>query len=201
MAPFLKPLNHTPVPVPCSYCAALREHPSAPAEVRLGLAAAAFALGGVERSEAAYRRVLAMEPGCVDALLGLATILLGPQHEAQVGGARWWWGGGQAACSVCGGGGRNVQAAQGSSQRAQPDALPALRACLHSPRHLGSDGSQVAVQQWSTPPLYCWCGIPQGLSEGLALLQRAHQVDPGHPGVLALLGHYSLLRGACAQEG
>jgi hypothetical protein len=42
---------------------------------------------------------------------------------------------------------------------------------------------------------------PQGLNGGLQLLQRAYSVDPTHPGVLVMLGHYSLLKGLYDQVG
>lgn len=51
-------------------------HPGCPAEVRLGLAACFFRLGDNARARLAYERVLAMEPTCADALLGLANLAL-----------------------------------------------------------------------------------------------------------------------------
>eukprot|EP00877_Chromochloris_zofingiensis_P002087 jgi/Chrzof1/1187/Cz01g43270.t1 len=56
------------------YRLALRENPLAPAEVRLGLGACYFRLGNLAKSEAAYERVLALDSGNAEALLGLATI-------------------------------------------------------------------------------------------------------------------------------
>ncbi|GLC38649.1 hypothetical protein PLESTB_000456300 [Pleodorina starrii] len=58
------------------YRAALREFPGpgCPAEVRLGIAACAFKLGDLVTARAAYRRVLALDPDCADAYLGLAVL-------------------------------------------------------------------------------------------------------------------------------
>jgi RNA polymerase-associated protein CTR9 len=47
-------------------------HPSAPAECRLGLALCFFKLGEIAMSRRAYERVHSMEPGNVDAMVGLA---------------------------------------------------------------------------------------------------------------------------------
>lgn len=56
------------------YRKALREHPGAPAEVRLGLAACLFRLGQVSQAKAAYQRTLDLSPSSGEALLGLAVI-------------------------------------------------------------------------------------------------------------------------------
>ncbi|KAG2448186.1 hypothetical protein HYH02_006771 [Chlamydomonas schloesseri] len=57
-----------------AYRAALREFPGCPAEVRLGIAAASFKLGDLVTARAAYKRVLALDPDCADAYLGLAVL-------------------------------------------------------------------------------------------------------------------------------
>eukprot|EP00198_Chlamydomonas_reinhardtii_P002531 XP_001691867.1 Paf1 complex component [Chlamydomonas reinhardtii] len=58
------------------YRTALREFPGpgCPAEVRLGIAAASFKLGDLATAKAAYKRVLALDPDCADAYLGLALL-------------------------------------------------------------------------------------------------------------------------------
>ncbi|GFR40487.1 hypothetical protein Agub_g1054 [Astrephomene gubernaculifera] len=58
------------------YRAALREFPGArcPAEVRLGIGACCLRLGELPTARAAYRRVLALDPDCADAYLGLALL-------------------------------------------------------------------------------------------------------------------------------
>ncbi|KAL6746592.1 Paf1 complex component [Haematococcus lacustris] len=56
------------------YRRALLEHPSAPPEVRLGIAACLFRLGDMAGASSAYDRVLTLDPGSADAHLGLAVI-------------------------------------------------------------------------------------------------------------------------------
>lgn len=56
------------------YRRALREHPGAPAEVRLGLAACHFRLGQFNQARAVYERTLELDPACGEALLGLAVL-------------------------------------------------------------------------------------------------------------------------------
>jgi hypothetical protein len=86
------PPRHTdPAPnlrPPCSYRAALREFPGAgcPAEVRLGIAACAFKLGDLATSRAAYQRVLALDPDCADAYLGLAVLAASDANVQQASG-------------------------------------------------------------------------------------------------------------------
>lgn len=58
----------------CSYQDAIRKHPGCPAEVRLGLAACHFRLGHLPRAKKAYERVLQLNPGCPEALYGLAVL-------------------------------------------------------------------------------------------------------------------------------
>ena len=58
------------------YKQALRECPTAPAEVRLGLGACYFRLGNTSKAEEAYRRVLELNPRSIQALLGLAVLTL-----------------------------------------------------------------------------------------------------------------------------
>ena len=53
---------------------ALREHPDCPPEVRLGIAACCYKLGSFDRCAMAYERVLEMDPGCTEALAGLAVL-------------------------------------------------------------------------------------------------------------------------------
>ena len=65
-----------------AYTRALRAHPGAPAEVRLGLAACHFRLGRLPAARAAFQRTLDLSPGCAEALLGLAVIAFaGPDPE------------------------------------------------------------------------------------------------------------------------
>ncbi|GIL51578.1 hypothetical protein Vafri_7539 [Volvox africanus] len=68
-----------------SYRAALREFPgsSCPAEVRLGIAACAFKLGDLATARAAYNRVLALDPDCADAYLGLALLAASDSNVQQ----------------------------------------------------------------------------------------------------------------------
>jgi RNA polymerase-associated protein CTR9 len=61
------------------YRRALREHPGAPAEVRLGLAACLFRQGQLNQAKAAYLRTLEVMPSCGEALLGLAVIAFNAQ--------------------------------------------------------------------------------------------------------------------------
>lgn len=58
------------------YRRALAEHPSCPAEVRLGIAACYFRRGEVDKAELAYKRVMDLYPSCTQALLGLAILEL-----------------------------------------------------------------------------------------------------------------------------
>lgn len=53
---------------------ALRQHPGAPAVVRVAIAAAAFRLGKLEVARKAFKRALALDPACVPALTGLAVL-------------------------------------------------------------------------------------------------------------------------------
>ena len=69
----------------CSYCQALQEHPSAPAEVRLGIAACHHKLGSTTTAGQAYERVLELDPGNADAMLGLASIKFNSSNVQQVG--------------------------------------------------------------------------------------------------------------------
>lgn len=61
---------------------ALRLHPGAPAELRLGIGAAAFKLGRLDVARAAFRRALQLQPRCVPALTGLAVLAM---HAAPSG--------------------------------------------------------------------------------------------------------------------
>ncbi|BDA40854.1 RNA polymerase-associated protein CTR9 homolog [Coccomyxa sp. Obi] len=99
------------------YRKALREHPGAPAEVRLGLAACLFRLGQVSQAKAAYQRTLDLSPSSGEALLGLAVIAFNSKDAEK------------------------------------------------------------------------------GLREGLDLLCRAYDADPGQPGVLTLLARFCIQRG------
>lgn len=62
------------------YRRALLEHPGAPAEVRLGLAACLFRQGQFKQATAAYERTLQLMPSCGEALLGLAVIAFNTQE-------------------------------------------------------------------------------------------------------------------------
>ena len=50
-------------------------------QVRLGLAACHFRLGRLPQARAAWERVLALEPGCCEALLGLAVLTLNAEKD------------------------------------------------------------------------------------------------------------------------
>lgn len=78
-SPLPPPPSHPPACLPPrrSYRTALREFPTCPADVRLGLAACYFKLGSSAKAAAAYERVLELDPGCTQALLGLAVLKLG----------------------------------------------------------------------------------------------------------------------------
>ncbi|GBF96613.1 hypothetical protein Rsub_09359 [Raphidocelis subcapitata] len=67
------------------YKAVLARNPSAPAEVRLGLAACFFRAGAMDRAQSAYERVLELDPSNADALLGLATLHLNGGGSVQQG--------------------------------------------------------------------------------------------------------------------
>jgi RNA polymerase-associated protein CTR9 len=69
----------------CRYRRALLEHPGCPAEVRLGIAACMFKLGDLSGATAAYERVLALDPDCATAHLGLAIIKFNSINLQQVG--------------------------------------------------------------------------------------------------------------------
>lgn len=58
------------------YKQAVRDCPSCPPEVRLGIAACCLKLGNTEKAELAYRRTLELSPNCTPALLGLAVLKL-----------------------------------------------------------------------------------------------------------------------------
>ena len=79
-----------------AYTRALRAHPGAPAEVRLGLAACHFRLGRLPAARAAFQRTLDLAPGCAEALLGLAVIAFaGPNPERCANGS---WAQGLSLC-------------------------------------------------------------------------------------------------------
>ncbi|PRW61484.1 RNA polymerase-associated CTR9-like protein [Chlorella sorokiniana] len=65
------------------YKAALRACPTAPPEVRLGIAACSLKMGSTGTAELAYRRVLDMAPDCTPALLGLAVLKLHVSSDEQ----------------------------------------------------------------------------------------------------------------------
>jgi len=67
------------------YSNALKFHPNAPPEVRLGLAACYLKLGDSVKAELAYKRVVDLDPGgnCTQALLGLAVIKLNAGARAE----------------------------------------------------------------------------------------------------------------------
>lgn len=66
------------------YKAALRACPTAPPEVRLGIAACSLKLGNTGTAELAYQRVLDLAPDCTPALLGLAVLKLHVSSDEQV---------------------------------------------------------------------------------------------------------------------
>ncbi len=57
--------------------------------MRLGIAAASFKLGDLPTARAAYRRVLALDPDCADAYLGLAVLAASDVNVQQVGAGLW----------------------------------------------------------------------------------------------------------------
>jgi Tfp pilus assembly protein PilF len=69
----------------CRYKRALEAHPSGPPEIRLGIAACFFKAGYSDKAQVAYERVLELDPGSADALLGLATVKLASSNVQQVG--------------------------------------------------------------------------------------------------------------------
>ncbi len=139
--------------------------------MRLGLAACFFRAGQMDLAQAAYDRVLELEPSNADALLGLATLHLNSSSVQQVG---WWC---ARACHVC------VLTGNRSSRcrcrcMPPPPPNPHLTCAINPPSR-------------PTPPLF---NQQKGLSSGMELLGRAFKADPGHPGVLASLGHFLLLQ-------
>lgn len=71
-------------PAPRSYKQAVRDCPSCPPEVRLGIAACCLKLGNTEKAELAYRRTLELSPNCTPALLGLAVLKLHVSSDEEV---------------------------------------------------------------------------------------------------------------------
>lgn len=67
------------------YRKALRKHPGAPAEVRLGLAACQFRLSHFKQAKAAYKRTLDLSPTCGEALLGLTVIAFNSRNTEKWG--------------------------------------------------------------------------------------------------------------------
>lgn len=65
------------------YQRSLKECPTCPAEVRLGIGACYFKLGNIKKAEAAYKRTLDIDPGCPHALLGLAVLVLAVGADAE----------------------------------------------------------------------------------------------------------------------
>jgi len=61
---------------------ALRACPGCPAEVRMGIGACHFRLGDVSQAEKAYKRALELDPGCIEALLGLAVMAMAVGEDA-----------------------------------------------------------------------------------------------------------------------
>eukprot|EP00884_Botryococcus_braunii_P015610 jgi/Botrbrau1/2732/Bobra.0164s0012.1 len=68
------------------YSRALKEHPGAPAEVRLGLGICFFQLGKFDKARAAFERVLQLDPTNCDALLGLSVLSLNAAAPSKVPG-------------------------------------------------------------------------------------------------------------------
>lgn len=68
----------------------LRECPSCPADVRVGIGACHFRLGDVASAKAAYERAVEVDPLCTQALLGLAvlTLAVGVDADATQKGSR-----------------------------------------------------------------------------------------------------------------
>lgn len=86
-------------PALTAYREVLRGWPACPAEVRLGIAACHFRLGSMARAGAAFQRALDLDPGCTQALLGLAVLRLSAGQTAEVRG-----GGGLGGRELTGGG-------------------------------------------------------------------------------------------------
>lgn len=66
------------------YKKALQTCPSAPADVRLGLAICFYKLNMLEKAEEAFTRALKLEPKCVGALIGLAVIELNKKTNQSI---------------------------------------------------------------------------------------------------------------------
>lgn len=86
----LLPAKHQPLSAdndcaaPARFRKALRTHPNAPAEVRLGIGAAAFKLGRHDTARSAFQRALHLQPRCVPALAGLAVLAMHAPPSANV---------------------------------------------------------------------------------------------------------------------
>lgn len=68
----------------------LRVNPHCPPEVRLGIAACYYRSGKLEAATAAYNRVLELDAGNADALLGLAVIKFGSSDAQEVRELRYY---------------------------------------------------------------------------------------------------------------
>lgn len=169
-------------PCCCSYKAALRACPTCPPEVRLGIAACCLRLGSTVKAEAAYKRVLELEPDCTPALLGLAVLKLHVSNEEEVRRftLKLWY---QFTYDewVVSGCGRAVRAAS-----AKVAGLPACRTAAAS----SESSSTPHPLPLSLPPTSM-----QGVLEGSVLLAQAFEQDPENPFVLLLLSHFCLRQG------
>lgn len=67
------------------YAKVLRGNPECPPEVRLGIAACYYRAGKLEAATTAYNRVLELDAGNADALLGLAIVKFGSNNVQEVG--------------------------------------------------------------------------------------------------------------------
>ena len=143
-------------------------HPDAPAEVRLGIGAAAFKLGRLDVARAAFQRTLQLQPRCVPALTGLAVLAMHRPPSGNVSGtllcARLRFG--VSCCCRCNSGSGGARAWAAADKQA--------------------DGS--------LSPEYTHWNV-QRLAEALQLLCRAYDLAPGTAMVLNLLAHHCLLRG------
>jgi Tfp pilus assembly protein PilF len=75
--------HHALPACPHSYQQALQMLPTAPAEVRLGIAACYLKLGNMDLARAAYERVIKLDPSSAMAYLGLAAISFNSENEQQ----------------------------------------------------------------------------------------------------------------------
>ena len=177
------------------YKAALRACPTAPPEVRLGIAACSLKLGNTGTAELAYQRVLDLAPDCTPALLGLAVLKLHVSSDEQVRRRP-----AEAPCSAalcrcpCAGSGCPVCKAAAHCARLPPLAAQ-QRLPPASSQHAAADLPASHQLPRVTAAPRCTAVRLQGVREGSRLLAQAFDQDPENPFVLLLLAHFCLRQG------